>query len=86
MRELIRNERRIELCFENHRFWDLRRWKANLNESVYGMQITLDNGVKTYQKFEVEKRVYKDYMYCCPIPESEILKWSSLKQNDGWSN
>jgi hypothetical protein len=31
MRELIRNERRLELCFEGFRFWDLRRWKANWN-------------------------------------------------------
>ena len=37
MRELIRNERRLELCFEGFRFWDLRRWKADLNEPVYGI-------------------------------------------------
>ncbi len=86
MRELIRNERRIELCFENHRFWDLRRWKANLTEPVMGVRITGSEGDKTYEYFEVEKRVYDDYMYCCPIPEAEILKWSALIQNDGWSN
>ena len=33
-----------------------------------------------------KERVYDDYMYCCPIPEAEILKWSALIQNDGWSN
>ena len=32
MRELIRNERRIELCFENFRFWDLRRWNVDLTK------------------------------------------------------
>ncbi len=32
MRELIRNERRLELCFENHRFYDLRRWQVDLNK------------------------------------------------------
>ena len=37
MRELIRNERRIELCFEGFRFWDLRRWKANLTEEAKGI-------------------------------------------------
>ncbi|MDE5849344.1 MAG: RagB/SusD family nutrient uptake outer membrane protein, partial [Muribaculaceae bacterium] len=38
MRELIRNERRIELCFENSRFWDIRRWKLDLNETVKGIE------------------------------------------------
>ena len=39
MTNLIRNERRIELCFENKRFWDLRRWKMPLDETVKGMRI-----------------------------------------------
>ena len=80
MRELIRNERRLELCFEGFRFWDLRRWKANLNEPVYGISW---NG-NSYQKITVEERSYEDYMYCCPIPNSEILKYSNLIQNKGW--
>lgn len=80
MRELIRNERRLELCFEGFRFWDLRRWKANLNETVYG--INWSGG--TYQKITVEERSYEDYMYCCPVPNSEILKYSNLIQNRGW--
>ena len=80
MRELIRNERRLELCFEGFRFWDLRRWKADLNEPVYGISW---NG-NSYQKITVEERSYEDYMYCCPIPNSEILKYSNLIQNKGW--
>ena len=86
MRELIRNERRIELCFEGHRFWDLRRWKANLNEPIKAMQIKTENGKKTYTVVDVanEVRAYRDYMYYGPLPESEIIKWSNLLQNDGW--
>ena len=42
MRELIRNERRIELCFENKRFWDMRRWLLPLDETVKGIQIERD--------------------------------------------
>jgi hypothetical protein len=89
MRELIRNERRIELCFEGHRFWDLRRWKvglAKLNEPVKAMEIKTVNGKKTYSVVDVknEKRNYDDCMYYGPVPESEINKWSALKQNDGW--
>ena len=85
MRELIRNERRLELCFENHRFWDLRRWMAPLNETVKGVDIT-DNGdgTFTYTYPEVEKRSYQDFMYYGPIPYSEALKYSNLRQNDGW--
>ena len=86
MRELIRNERRLELCFENHRFWDLRRWQANLNTAANGVSITTDEltGALIYKTIEVEKRNYQDYMYYGPIPYSEIMKWSELKQNDGW--
>ena len=89
MRELIRNERRLELCFENYRFWDLRRWKVSLNmlnEPAKGIQIEkLDDGTLKYTVLpEVEKRVYKDYMYYGPIPFSEIRKWNALEQNAGW--
>lgn len=85
MRELIRIERRLELCFENQRFWDLRRWKvANLNETATGMQIENPNGTLTYSPINVETRDYKDYMYHGPIPYGEIQKWSNLEQNAGW--
>lgn len=87
MRELIRNERRLELCFENHRFWDLRRWKANLNEAATGVSITTNASTDAleYKKINVESRSYQDYMYYGPIPYSEVLKWSNLLQNDGWT-
>ena len=84
MRELIRNERRIELCFENKRFWDMRRWKLDLTEPAYGVKIEADGGSLKYSKFEVEPRSYKDHMYYGPIPELEVLKWSNLDQNKGW--
>lgn len=84
MRELIRNERRIELCFENKRFWDLRRWEAPLNTTVQGMRIDKQGDVLTYTKIDVENRDYRDYMYYGPIPNGEILQWSNLKQNRGW--
>lgn len=83
MRELIRNERRLELCFEGFRFWDLRRWKTNLNETALGVSITGDAN-KTYTPIEVDTRIYKDYMYYGPIPYSEILKFDALVQNQGW--
>ena len=92
MTNLIRNERRIELCFENKRFWDLRRWLLPIDESVKGIKIEKIDSEKDpdpsnlkYTIFEVEERVYdKTYQYYGPIPKSEVLKWSNLKQNKGW--
>jgi hypothetical protein len=87
MRDLIRNERRIELCFENKRFWDLRRWQMPLNETVRGVKITRndDTGELTYSVFDVESRDYdSSYQWYGPIPKEEVLKWSNLKQNKGW--
>jgi hypothetical protein len=87
MTNLIRNERRIELCFENKRFWDLRRWLLPLNEPVKGVRIDRndDTGELTYTIIEVEKRVFDNSYQCYgPIPKSEVLKWSNLKQNKGW--
>lgn len=84
MRALIHNERRIELMGENFRFWDLRRWKEPINETVKGMDVVDNGGSKTYEIFDIDKLQYDDHMYYGPIPETEILKWSNLKQNDGW--
>ena len=87
MTDLIRNERRIELCFENKRFWDLRRWMLPLNTTIKGVQIDRneETQVLTYTIFDVEKRDYDNsYQMYGPIPKDEVLKWSNLKQNKGW--
>ena len=84
MRELIRNERRIEMCFENKRFWDMRRWKLDLTQPAKGVEIKQDGSTLTYKVFDVETRNYRDHMYYGPIPETEVLKWSNLDQNKGW--
>jgi len=81
MRDLIRNERRLELCFESFRFWDLRRWKLNLNETAKGLDV---NGTSITALNSVEVRTYSDYMYYGPIPYSEVIKYSNLLQNKGW--
>ncbi|MCF0202263.1 MAG: RagB/SusD family nutrient uptake outer membrane protein [Bacteroidaceae bacterium] len=79
--ELIRNERRLELCFENKRFWDMRRWKLSLNEAVKGVDWKTPT-TPTY--IEVEKRQFSDYQCYGPIPKGEVDKWSNLEQNKGW--
>jgi hypothetical protein len=91
MANLIRNERRIELCFENKRFWDIRRWQLPLDETAKGVQVekidaTLDPvpGNLNYVIINVEPRQYESYQNFGPIPNSEVLQWSALKQNKGW--
>ena len=87
MTNLIRNERRIELCFENKRFWDLRRWLLPLDEMVRGVKIDRNDETDelTYTIFNVEERVFNNSYQCYgPIPKNEMLKWSNLKQNKGW--
>ena len=78
MRELIHNERRLELCFEGFRFWDLRRWKEDLTVTVKGFDVS------TGEEFDVESRSYSNYMNYGPIPFSECLKYDKLVQNKGW--
>jgi len=85
-RKKLRNERMVELAFENHRFWDIRRWMIGPSTTdIYGMDIKKNNdGSFSYHKKLVEKRAFEDKMYLYPIPESEILKNGNLNQNPGW--
>jgi len=81
MRKLIRNERRIELCFEGFRFWDLRRWKEDLTNPAKGVNINGNN----YTVVQVEDRKYDNsYMIYGPLPDTEVLKYNALIQNKGW--
>ena len=88
MRKAIQHERRVELAFEEHRFWDVRRWKiasSTLGSPLMGVQIARKNGGGfTYTPAEVEQRVFQPKMYWYPIPQSEVLKLKQWKQNKGW--
>jgi starch-binding outer membrane protein, SusD/RagB family len=87
MRDLIRNERRIELAFEEHRFWDIRRWKiANqvLTTPLTGVRITANGATVTYQPITVMTPTFQNRLYHMPIPYDEITKNSKLIQNEGW--
>lgn len=85
-RTKLRNERRVELAFEEHRFWDIRRWKiGDTTKDIYGMEIIKNtDGTYKYTKKLVERRVYEDKMNLYPIPLSELYKNDKLKQNTGW--
>jgi len=80
MRTLIHNERRLEMCFEGFRFWDLRRWKEDITANANGVTI---NATGDFSYSSVEPRAYSDYMYYGPLPYTEVMKWGFI-QNKGW--
>lgn len=86
--EKLRNEWRVEFAFEDHRFWDIRRWKigAETQKELYGVSITKNElGIKSYEKVVCETRFWNDRMYLYPIPKSELYKnVNLLPQNPGW--
>ncbi len=87
MRAAIRQERRVELAFEEHRFWDLLRWKeANtvLNQPIEG--VTWEGMSRKMQPRNVASRVFDpSKMYLYPIPQTEIVRTSStIEQNPNW--
>ncbi|WP_229214323.1 RagB/SusD family nutrient uptake outer membrane protein [Dyadobacter flavalbus] len=89
MRERIRNERRIELAFEEHRFYDVRRWKIALekeNKPAYGIEIGKNGTAYTYkQKEALTGKSFTEKQYWLPIPRAEIQASNNkLTQNQGY--
>lgn len=88
LRELIRLERRIELAFEEQRFWDIRRWKigTSLKKNIDGMQIIKNtDGSYTYNRQTgIEARVFERKHYFYPIPQTELNRNPKLLQNPEW--
>jgi len=87
MRLRIQNERRVELCFEEHRFFDVRRWKLGdvyFNKPVTGVRITGDSEPFTYSYFTVQNRTFSDKMYRFPFAQTQLAKAPALEQNPDW--
>jgi len=90
LRQRLYNERRIELAFENHRFFDIRRWKiANIieNRPIFGMDVLLNmnTGVKTYSPVQLlQKNPYQDKMNLLPVERAEVQRNSPDLQTPGW--
>lgn len=85
-RKKLHNERRVEMAFENQRFWDIRRWKIGPSTTdIKGVKVTKSpNGSFTYEVETIEHRPWENKMYYYPIPKQELFINDNLKQNDGW--
>jgi hypothetical protein len=89
MRSIIQNERRIEMAFEEQRFFDIRRWKLAetvMNQPRMGVSIQNSGGtlIYNYVPVPIASKFIAPKMYLYPIPYPEIVKDPSLKQNPGW--
>lgn len=83
LRERIRRERRVELCFEEHRFFDVRRWMIAedvLNKPAVG--ITNQNG--NYVRVILEERMYNSRMNFMPVPIADVNNCPLVYQNEGY--
>lgn len=87
-RDRLRNERRVELAFEGHRFWDVRRWliaEQTENMPLKGMRITKTAEGFSYEVVKIEDRKFiAPGMYRYPIPFSELSKYKNWTQTTGW--
>ncbi len=85
-RKLIQNERRLELAFENHRYFDLRRNLLPLDETVKGVKITQNNDFSlNYEEVDVEERKFTSIKYYyAPLPYDELSQNPNLINNIGW--
>lgn len=87
-REVLKHERQVELAFEDHRYWDLLRWKDAedvLNRPVQGVRISKVNGVYSYTVVDVAERKFNEANYRLPFLRSEIENSKgTLVQNPGY--
>jgi len=87
-RAAVQREWRVEFAFEDHRFWDVRRWMIapETQVEIYGVDIyKAGDGTKTYERKLVETRTWAERQYLYPIPQSELFCNPNLRpQNQGW--
>lgn len=87
MRQVIHNERRCELAFEEHRYYDIRRWREAetiFRQPLQGMQIVKGTNQTVYTPIDILTVNWSDQMYLYPIPYTEVNKNSNIEQNPNW--
>src|SRR5690606_25414480 len=90
--DAIRQERKVELSYEGHLYWDMRRWKlAHIdynNYRVHGIRITKDSSPSgflfEYVDSDLQNRLFLPKTYVLPIPQSEFANNSAIEQYDEW--
>jgi hypothetical protein len=91
LQQAIHHERRIELAFETHRWFDARRWKETAALGIPITSMSILKGIRAtdatfYERAKVEDRVFQPQHYLFPIPQDEInINLQNLKQNPGWN-
>ena len=85
-RDAVRREWRVEFAFEDHRFWDIRRWSIaqSVMGQLDGVEIIKNGATLTYSRKTVETRTWADKMNLYPIPQAETFNNPNLTQNTGW--
>lgn len=86
-REIIQQERQIELAFEGHRFWDLRRWKKSieeLNKPVTGWDVAQEKAEYYYRPRLLFNQQFQLRDYLWPLHDWDLLNNENLVQNPGW--
>lgn len=87
MRDIIHQERLIELAFEGQRYWDLRRWKKavdEMNKPITGWDLAQEDAAAYYREKVIYNQTFTTKDYLWPIPESELLSNKKINQNPGW--
>ncbi|TWR24814.1 RagB/SusD family nutrient uptake outer membrane protein [Mucilaginibacter pallidiroseus] len=89
MRKAIQDERRLELAFEGHRFWDVRRWKlgdATQTLQMTGLEVQRNAAgvLQAYKLIDVRKHGFSPALYLWPLPAGEVAKSSLTLQNPGY--
>jgi hypothetical protein len=87
--QAVKHERQVELAFEDHRYWDLLRWKEAeqvLNKPVKGLEITKDaEGIFVYKTVNVAERTFHTPNYRLPFSRAEIVNsGGTMTQNEGY--
>ncbi|MDZ4058553.1 MAG: RagB/SusD family nutrient uptake outer membrane protein, partial [Bacteroidales bacterium] len=88
----IRQERKIELAYEGHLYWDMRRWRlAHIEYNgpgsrVHGLRIVREGAIYTYFYIDVDKqdRSFQQKMYRIPLPETELMNNTAVQQYPEW--
>lgn len=83
MRNFIHKERTVELAFEEHRAWDVRRWNVAveaLSRPIYGIDVAANGAIS---RKTAQGRVFENKMYLYPIPEGEVWK-TNIENNPDW--